>query len=306
VRRSEVQTIALPDEKFQPLNLGFSPDGRLLAAWGWSVVYVLDTASGTVQGVYGKKDIGMTELPGVGFTADGKGVLVYNDSNESPVRVYDLDTRKVTRESPKVERGCAMEVGPGGRLVYLSCRPRPYWTFIARWDPLTGKTLPAFALHKHFVRQLAVSADEKWVAGSGSDILRVWNLSGPKLPDRATRQFRLQSRVACIYGLALSADGAFVAYCGAGVGVGDVRTGEMWQLGSSTQLGREIAFHPSRPVLACSRGSAEVTFFDVTTRTELKQYAWGFAEVLSTCFSPDGLRCAAAGLGKVVVWDVDV
>jgi WD40 repeat protein len=300
-----VQTIALPDEKFQPLNLGFSADGRLLAVWGWSVVYVLDTTSGTVQGVYGQKDIGMTELPGVGFTADGKGVIVYNDSNESPVRVYDLDSGKVVSECPQM-RGGAMEVGPGGRLVYLANRPKPYWTHIVRWDPLTGETLPAFALHKHFVRQIAVSADEKWVAGSGSDTIRVWNLGGPKLPDRATRQFRFNSRSACIYGLALSADGAFVAYCGAGVGVGDVRTGEMWSLGRGTDNSREIAFHPSRPVLACSLGSAEVTFFDVTTRAELKRYAWGFTEVLSTAFAPDGLRCAAAGLGKVVVWDVDV
>jgi len=31
----------------------------------------------------------------------------------------------------------------------------------------------------------------------------------------------------------------------------------------------------------------------------------GFKEVLATAFSPDGLRCAVAGVGKVVVWDVD-
>jgi hypothetical protein len=34
--------------------------------------------------------------------------------------------------------------------------------------------------------------------------------------------------------------------------------------------------------------------------------ALGFSEVCAVGFSPDGLRCAATGPGKVVVWDVDV
>lgn len=29
-------------------------------------------------------------------------------------------------------------------------------------------------------------------------------------------------------------------------------------------------------------------------------------EAYGRAFAPDGLRCAAAGLGKVVIWDVDV
>ena len=71
-------------------------------------------------------------------------------------------------------------------------------------------------------------------------------------------------------------------------------------------IGREVAFHPSRPILAYSGASAEVAFYDVVARAELKRFAWGIDKTTATAFSDDGLRCAAAGAGKVVVWDVDV
>src|SRR5688500_12870986 len=122
-----MQSIKFTDAKFEPLSMAFAPDGRLLAVWGWGQVCVIDTAAGAVRGGYGEKDVGMTELPGVGFTADGRGVIVYDDSKEPFVRVYDLDSGKVLRECPN-DHGKTMEVGPGGRLVYLTHRPKPYWT----------------------------------------------------------------------------------------------------------------------------------------------------------------------------------
>jgi WD40 repeat protein len=299
-----VQTIEFPDAMFEPLSLGFSPDGRLLAAWSWGRVCVIDTAGGTVRGVFGQKATGMAELPGAGFTADGRAVIVHSSLNKQPVRVYDLDSGEVLRLGPDKEGG-GLEIGPGGRLVYLTHRPRDYWIEVLRWDPLTGAVLPPLAHHKGYLRQLAVSADEKWVAGSTNDTIRVWNIGGKKPPARATRQFQLGTS-GCIYGLAISADGAFVAYNGPGLGAGDVRTGQVWQISPrGAPHSREVAFHPARPVLAFSGAGAEVTFYDVAARTELKRYSWGIEKVLATAFSPDGLRCAAAGLGKVVIWDVD-
>jgi len=74
---------------------------------------VIDTATGAVRGTYGEKDIGMTELPGVGFTADGRGVIVYDDSQKPIVRTYDLDSGAVLRGCPD-NHGKAMEVGRAG------------------------------------------------------------------------------------------------------------------------------------------------------------------------------------------------
>lgn len=296
-----MQVIELPDRQFAPLSMAFAPDGGSLAAWSWGRVCVLDTASGTVRRTIGDKVSGMVSVPGVGFTADGRAVVVASRYVKPPVRVYDLDSGEVLREYPDFD---GLEVAPGGR-VYATRHPKPYWVEIVRWNPLTGEVLPPFAHHKGYLRQLAVSADEKWVAGSTAYSVRVWNLGGPRPPARAARQFE-SAHYSCIYGLALSADGAFVAYNPPGVHVGNVKTGEVWKVSETgARHSREVAFHPSRPLLAYSGAGPEVVFYDVAARAELKRFAWNVGNVTATCFSPDGLRCAAGAAGKVVVWDVD-
>ncbi len=294
-----MQVIELPDANFEPLSLGFSPDGRLLAGWSWGRVCVLDTATGTVRAMLGEKEIHIAPAPGVGFTADGRGVVGFRDAVTPPVCVYDLDSGAVLRRCP-AGLGQAVEVGPGGRFVYLAGGSGE-WVKIVRWNPHTGKGLPAVVRHKGSVRRLAVSADEKWVAGAGGNAVRVWQLDGPKSP---AREFAVAD--GSVRGLALSSDGAFVAYNGPGVRVANVGTGETWAVsGGGSPYSREIAFHPARPVLAYSGGTGEVALYDTAAHAELTRLAWGIGSVSATAFSPDGLRCAAAGVGKVVVWDVD-
>jgi WD40 repeat protein len=301
-----MQVIELPEEKFEPMTIAFSPDGRLLAAWAWGRAGVLDTTSGAVRGVFGRPVTAMNALPGVGFTADSRCLVSHRHGDRPPVAVYDLDTGEVLRRCPEVH-GRGVEVGPGGRLVYLTHRPAEDAVEIVRWDPLTGATLPPFARHKGFLLKLAVSTDAKWVAGSSSDTIRLWNLGGEELPSRASRVLQLDR--GHVSGLVISGDGAFVAFCGrrVGVGVGDAATGELWHAcDQSTTHTREVAFHPSRPLLAFSGGGSEVAFYDAAARAEVRRFAWGADRVTATAFSPDGLRCAAASAGRVVIWDVDV
>ncbi|MBY0458594.1 MAG: hypothetical protein K2V38_14740 [Gemmataceae bacterium] len=87
----------------------------------------------------------------------------------------------------------------------------------------------------------------------------------------------------------------------------NVRAAEFWRAGDDTANTRhDLAFHPTRPVLALRGGRAtgEVVFDDAAARGELKRYAWEVGVLSAVAFSPDGLRCAA-GPGQVVVWDVD-
>ena len=181
---------------------------------------------------------------------------------------------------------------------------------IIRWNPLTGEQLPPFAQHAYVIQLLAVSGDEKWVASGGYHMIRLWNIGGKKLPARPTRQFKIERTQ--FVSLALSADGAFVAAGGLygdgeAVYVGAAKTGEIWPIGKKSHTeDRGVTFHPSRPVLAASGVAGEVVLYDASARAELRRYAWPLDAVSAVAFSPDGLRCAAAGPGKVVVWDVDV
>jgi WD40 repeat protein len=300
-----MQCSELPGADVRPRAIGFSPDGRLLAAWDRGQVFVLDTTAGTVRTVWAKGEIGMSSVPGVGFTADGRGVIAHHNLYPRPVvHVHDIDSGAVLRTFV-TNHGNAVEPGPGGQVVYLCVIPAERQVEIVRWDPLTGEQKPAFGRHGSFLRQLAVSADEQWVAGSNRAEVRIWNLSGGKLPKRAARQFRLDTS-GYISALALSSDGAFVAASGPGVHVWEVRTGDHLQVAEQAgQFCREIAFHPTRPILACSGGSSEVTFWDATARSVLRRFHWDMGEVQAVAFASDGLRCAAAGRGKVMVWDVD-
>ena len=153
-----MQVIELSEAKFEPLSLRFSPDGLLLAAWSWGRVRVLDTATGTVRAMLGEKDVGLGS-PGVGFTADGRAVVASQNRAKPPVHVYDLDSGAVLRRCPDLH-GRGVEVGPGGRLVYLTVNWPGRLIEIVRWNPLTGERLPAFGKHKDSLDQLAVSAHD--------------------------------------------------------------------------------------------------------------------------------------------------
>jgi len=305
-----VQVFPLPNAARQHQAIAFSPDGRLLAAWDYGRVFVIDTTSGSIRTLCSKGDISMSNVPGLGFTADSRGVISQHETHPNPfLRVHDVDSGEVTQEL-SLTYGNAVEPGPGGRLVYLGSQEFHKSVEVFRWNPLTDEWLPEFARHNGYLRQLAVSADEQWVAGATTNVIRLWNIAGGKLPTRAVRQFKVE-KYATIYNIALSSDGAFLASHDWLTRVWDTQTGEQWELSprqstDGTDFCREIAFHPSRPILAFSGKTLEVAFWDAATRAEVRRFTWDIGRISATAFSPDGLRCAAAGTGKVVVWDVDV
>lgn len=306
-----MQLFDLPVPGVRPESIGFSPDGRFLGAWAFGRVFAVETRTGRVRTLRNEPDWIGYGTPGVGFTPDGSGLVTLHylrrDDGEkyAAVRVYDVESGAVRRawEEKNFE---AMEATADGRLVYAGLPFGTRAVEIAPWDPVTGEKKAAFARHGGFLRQLAVSADGKWVAGSDSNVIRVWNLGAGKPPTRATRQFR-SGRYAWIQTVALSPNGSHVAAAGHGIEVWDVATGGHVQVeATGASRGRQIAFHPSRPVLAYARNAGgEVVFWDAAGGAEVKRYAWGLDRPEAVAFSPDGLRCAAAGTGQVVVWDVD-
>ncbi|AWM41836.1 hypothetical protein GobsT_70500 [Gemmata obscuriglobus] len=293
----------LSEPDFRPLALAFSADGRALAAWGSGRVCVLDALSGAVLGWFGTPDPMPHEAPGVGFTADGRAVVAFRHGLRPPVQVYPLDPDAPVRACPK-DHGFAFEVGRTGQFVYLTHDSAGQFR-IVRWNPLSGKTTPG-AWGRGDLRVLAVSADEQWVAGARGSNVRVWGFGGPEPAARAARQFKTANGAA-VRALALASDGTFAAFRGPAVWFGAVGDGKVWTIAEAADRpGRDLAFHPSRPVLAYTAGQPEVVFYEVPTRTELKRFAWGVGQLRAVCFSADGLRCAAAARGKIVVWDVDL
>lgn len=308
-----MQVIELPEAAGRTDALGFSPDGGLLAVSCRGRVFVIDTADGRVRTLWNEPDTDFQRGSGLSFTAEGRAVVVHHClSHRGAIKVHDVGLAEVARDfamsGPDI-----CEPGPGGRSIYVAVHP----TFsqskaeIIRWNPLTGEAAPPFARRISGIQRLAVSADEMWLAGSYFDTIRVWDIGGKKPPVQATRRVAIAN--ARIVSLAISFSGEFIAsgslYGASGaLHIASVRTRELWRVGECPRAaGRLLAFHPERPVVAMQRVAGEVSFYDASARTELLRFAWRLGEITALCFSPDGLRCAAADeSGKVVIWDVDV
>jgi hypothetical protein len=318
-----VQIISLPNPAFVPTGLGFSPDGHLLAASNPTGLFIVDLDAGTARelwraGPFGPYDRDHSAT--TGFTADGRGVLALRftkrsgDNTGASIGVFDVSTGALVRE--RIVSGfVAFDIGPGGRLVYAT-RYGKKKQGIVRWNPLTDTTLPVFGEAGGDTYQLAVSADERCVLATRYDAVRVLKFKGDEPPQRASRQLPFASKPAYYSpnALTVSADGAFAAASmsnagGCHVEAWTVATGEHTQVATGSTgspAGRNVHFNPTRPLLAYHTGTDDVTFWDAAARAEVKRFAWGVGTVSAVRFSADGLRCACAAAGKVVVWDVDV
>jgi WD40 repeat protein len=319
-----VQVIELPGLDICPTSLGFSPDGRLLAAWDSLGASVLDLVSSRATSLWRTTrpqfSYGSDRAPAIGFTADSRGVIALHltyrvgTNPEAALRVYNATTGDVIRGRP-ASPWTSLEIGPGGRLVYLSVYDDDTGKIgILRWNPLTGQVLPVFGWSRRDLFHLAVSADERCVVASIWEGARVLKFTGKEPPKRASKQLAYTA-YNFPFVLTVSADGAHVAatgfrYAPAGwhVEAWAVGTGKRYTVakGAGRYLcGRNVHFHPTKPLLAYCTSDDEVIFWNAATRTEVKRFAWGIDRLEAVRFSPDGLRCAAAGAGKVVVWDVD-
>jgi len=306
----------LPGQHARPDALQFSPDNRHLAIQTCGRVDVLDTRTGSTRQLC--PDSGTEGTAGIGFTADGRGLVYFNAENHS-VHAFNLDTRKdrVLRRSKKVpwcSWGDVVISTPSldGRLVFVAVNPQDGTTEIAALDTSTGKQQFSFARHRDYLRELTVSPDGLWVAGCSARDLRVWFLGGRKLPDRASWHVEDRKQF-CFGNLALSRDGAYLAV-GGWVGHGplkvwDLKAGPKPILKGLPERGGGVAFAANRPLLAFTRHEGEdgeVVFWDARARAERKRFNWSLGAVRAVAFSPDGSLCATAGRNRAVIWNVDV
>lgn len=300
-----MQVFELPQTESKPQSVGFSPDGRFLAAWEETRVYAIDTATGTARVLWSGGGKYSYCTPGIGFMADGRRVVALHipgGGTGKVLQVHDTKTAKSARTNLRMDVW-AMDVGANGLVVLAG------WSWanslrVELWDTRTDRRRLAVIWPVGFPEVVASSADGRWVAGSCVDLVRLWNLPGNGSAKRARRQFRVVDNKT-VRALAVSASGEFVAATSDRLYVWDVRTGKEARVANvSPGRGRKIAFHPSQPILAFGTGKG-VCFWDVTAKAEMRRFAWDVGHVNAVAFAPDGLRCAAAGTGKVVIWDVD-
>jgi WD40 repeat protein len=220
--------------------------------------------------------------------------------------VADFDTRAARRyEMPRSScRG--LVATPDGKTLYLLAHlfDGPTGAEVWRFDAATLKRRGTFARHKDEPWEMVGSADGRKLATGKvvrSETIRVWDTTDPDRQAVAIRPKRRATR------FALSADGSHLATVGTkGVTLWNAATGrEAWASGKHRRGVVAVCFSPTRPLLASGDNAGNVFLWDFAGNA-LTRYDWGLGDVYGLAFAPDGLRCAAAGTEKVVLWDMDV
>lgn len=82
--------------------------------------------------------------------------------------------------------------------------------------------------------------------------------------------------------------------------------GPNWQFKPPSGKPTDFALSPDQRTVCAVFDSGHARTFDAATGAVQKELRWGKQPLYSVAFAPDGLTCAAGGLGgRVVVWDVD-
>jgi outer membrane protein assembly factor BamB len=309
-----VQVFTLSGERPEGSGQAFSPDGRYLVVPERDGYWCLDTRTGESHRV---APVGGTVNPGLAFTADGSLVLsVSGNAGVYPLPGVAAGKGAIVPEQQRLGHWHRVVTSrPDGRTIYASRYDRKR-VFVMGWDGVTLDPLPPprFGGNDGYLLFLTVSGDGSTVAGvivffdESDNELRVWNPPGAGGRSRGRERCRI-ALTTPVKALALSADGALVATADRHrVLVRDSATGsELFRYAHGRTTPNAVAFSPVRPLLA-SGGNDGLVYLrepNGTARPPNSQLNWKIGPITGLAFSPDGLRCAAVGKKKVVVWDSD-
>jgi WD40 repeat protein len=285
-------------------GLAFAPDGKALAS-GATDRTVRLWERGAAGGWGGGRTLPLGEEPltvlggRVAWSSDGR-LLAMAQSGEVCLR--DAKTGKVVRTLTGAKGCYAVAFSPDGKLLAVGdgsygTSGRPNGRVLV-WETATGRRTRTFEGHQNYVRSVAFSPDGKRLA-SGSDAVRVWDLSSGK-------QVRRFPQRDFIDALAFTRDGRALVAGGEEAVVWDLTSGEeLHRLGGEHGWVAGVALSPDGRRLATTGSDGLVRLWDFATGKELAELAGHAGRAYAVAFSPDGQTLASAGQDTtVLLWDV--
>jgi RNA polymerase sigma factor (sigma-70 family) len=275
-------------------SVGFSPDGKYLAAAGHEPIRVWETATG--------KDVALLRghsgyVTGVRFFPDGKTLV--SAGHDGKLRIWDLATQREQRAlTSNGQRVQSLAIAPDGKSLATGSLD----STVRVWEVKTGKTTLEKVDKGGSIDFLAFTGNGKYLAwGSPAQGLHIEDLSSGKAVAVT------QPKFSTVQGLASSADGKFVAWAGRGAGIRlvEVATGkEVREIAKSVGNIRALAFSPDGKFLAASGYDLKIRTWEVESGKEARTMDGSMGYLMTLAYSPDGKQLAAAGPESLVpVWD---
>jgi WD40 repeat protein len=301
------------------MSLGFSADGKVLAAADGTGIRRWDVASG--------RELNVAEATeparAVAVSADGRLVAVRGDEQ---LYLWDADAGKVRfRLSARAVRGqersalYSLALSPDGKLLAVGW----FDGRVILHETGDGKERWQAKGHERGVFSLRFTADGRGLLSGGQDLSAAWwDVVAGRVTRRANLPAELRPEVSRYppYGqsfraedpaqrlrlgdpsfrghVVLASDGQLFAFTGKTVqlwGLSPVQA--RWRQPAKFGLGAQIAFSPDRTTLAVGGLHGAVHLLDVRDGKELRFFSMpeSVKDVSSLAFSPDGKFLAAAG-----------
>jgi WD40 repeat protein len=281
-------------------GVAFSPDGKRVASGGTggdSTVHIWEASTGKElvphEGHHGW-------LGGLAVVDDGKTLLT--SATDKVIRLWDLQSGKLLAPLavPHTRAKC-IAVTADGKLLAVGTGAGT-GTVVLRELP-TGKIVKKLQADQNAgIWSVAISADGKWIASSGTDNKTlIWNVAD----GRVAKELKPQPFKA--HSLAFSPD-AKILCTGSGDGtlrLWNVANGQEIRRLASHQTGYERILFSSRfNLMASVNYDAAPEIWDPSTGKLVRRLE-GFDAATAFAFSPDGRTVATGGTDSTVrIWEL--
>jgi WD40 repeat protein/DNA-binding SARP family transcriptional activator len=277
------------------VSLGFSPDGRLLAAGtGDGQVRLWQTADGQL---YQSFSAPTNWVYGVVFSPDGR--LLASASEDAVVRVWEMQQGQLLRTLQGHVRGVyAIAMSPDGKNLASGGEDCD----LRLWNVDNGDCLRILPGHTHRIFSVAFSPDGRRVASSSADgTARIWRVDNGDAP------LVLRGHAGTVYCVAFSPDRRTVATASedATVRLWNVQSGELRYILHGHEKGVfEVAFSADGLTLATSSEDQTVRLWDLQTEATHHILTGHTQGIDSLAFSADGALLATGGGDRTVrLWN---